>query len=92
VLRGSDLPQDMGQALAADRVLRSTISETQGSNLSAILWAADLLYPCFTRPGLRHLMSPSGMFRLWPLNLNERTKLLALIALLTAEASTSASV
>jgi hypothetical protein len=32
------------------------------------------------------------MFRLWPLNLNERTKLLALIALLTAEASTSASV
>jgi hypothetical protein len=35
---------------------------------------------------------PSEMFHLWPLNLTERTKLLALIALATEEVSTSAYV
>src|SRR5262245_37364769 len=32
--------RDMGQALAVDRVFRSTISEIQGSNLGAILCVA----------------------------------------------------
>src|SRR5215469_15748170 len=62
----------------ADQTCRrvwARLSETEGSNLSAILLAADLLHPCFTRPGLPSPDVPFWDVPLWPLNLNERTKL-----------------
>jgi len=42
----------MGQALAADRGVEIHCWRDPRLILNAILWAADVLYPCITRPRL----------------------------------------